>query len=78
MAIIFVIVTTYVIVNLRRKLYDRIEEPEKIALQKHDESSEKNKGMVALCYLLGDCTIVPSVRISSAPPPAVSAISVAC
>ena len=52
-AIIFVIVTTYVIVNLRRKLYGGIEEPEKIAMQKHDDRSEKDIGMVALCYLLG-------------------------
>ena len=49
-AIIFVIVTTYVIVNLRRKLYDRIKEPEKMAIEKHDESSGKNTGMVALSF----------------------------
>ena len=53
MAIIFVIVTTYVIVNLRRKLYGGIEVAEKIASQKHDERFEKNIGMVTLCYLLG-------------------------
>ena len=46
MAIIFVIVTAYVIVNLRRKLYGVIKEPSKVENPKHDEVYKKNIGMV--------------------------------
>ena len=48
MAIIFIIVTTYVIVNLRKKLYGVTKEPEKKTIEKNEEVSEKSIGMVKL------------------------------
>ena len=47
-AIIFIIVTTYVIVNLRKKLYGVTKEPEKKTIEKNEEVSEKSIGMVKL------------------------------
>ena len=48
-AIIFIIVTTYVIVNLRKKLYGVTKESEKKTIEKNEEVSEKSIGMVKLC-----------------------------
>ena len=64
MAIIFIIVTTYVIVNLRKKLYGVTKEPEKKTIDKNEEISKKSIGMVKLCQSL---VPLPVVRSSLAP-----------
>ena len=60
MAIIFIIVTTYVIVNLRKKLYGVTKEPEKKTIDKNEEISKKSIGMVKLCQSLVPLPVVSS------------------
>ena len=45
-AIIFVIVTTYVIVNVRRKLYGLKTEPKNVSIEKKDDKLKQSIGMV--------------------------------
>ena len=66
MAVIFVIVTAYVIVNLRRKLYGVVKDPGKVENPKNDEIYMKNIGMVTVTSGK-NVNIVPPVHNCLAP-----------